>query len=413
MRNSDFMFEVGQLIKTNSGSIIITKHEKFNGYKNYQYKCQKCGYNCGEFYTNDGKKHNELWITEDSLKNGSGCACCGTYATVENINSIKATIPNYKDYGVSEEDAKRYRPNNKNVEIKCICSNCGKIHKKTIKNVFRNNYVVCNCGNGRSYPEKFISKLLDINNIEYIIEFSKSNEKWCGKYRYDFYLPDYNSIIEVHGKQHYKQTNRKGARTLEEEQINDETKKELALNNGINKYIIVDFRNSNVDWIKNSIKTTELFNIVTITDDILNECDKYALSNSIKYICDLWNKYKINSPYGSITDFISCNNLKITRQCVRKYLKKGNEFGWCIYNPDSEKKNKDNKNARNNRCKYGKRVAIVKNGIILKIYNSLGELEENSINDFGVFLSKTQINLICNKKRKTLYKDFDFLYINN
>ena len=104
-------------------------------------------YDCGEFYTNDGKKHNELWVKEDTLKHGGGCACCGTYATVEKINSIKATISNYEDYGVSEEDAKRYRPNNKNIKIKYVCNNCGKTHEKTIRNIFRNNHVVCDCSN--------------------------------------------------------------------------------------------------------------------------------------------------------------------------------------------------------------------------------------------------------------------------
>ena len=51
---------------------------------------------------------------------------------------------------------------------------------------------------------------------------------------YDFYIPELEAIIEVHGSQHYGQGFEKvGGRTLEEEQINDRLKEDLAKQNGI------------------------------------------------------------------------------------------------------------------------------------------------------------------------------------
>lgn len=55
---------------------------------------------------------------------------------------------------------------------------------------------------GSSKGEKFISKILKENNINFIREF-RLPEILNVKYRYDFWLPDHNLLIEFHGGQHY------------------------------------------------------------------------------------------------------------------------------------------------------------------------------------------------------------------
>lgn len=56
----------------------------------------------------------------------------------------------------------------------------------------------CNSSRG----EHCIENILNKNNIKFIREYILPNQN--NKFRYDFYLPDINIIIEFHGIQHYK-----------------------------------------------------------------------------------------------------------------------------------------------------------------------------------------------------------------
>ena len=75
------------------------------------------------------------------------------------------------------------------------------------------------------------------NNIKYISQY---NPNWAKKYRYDFYLPDYNTIIECQGIQHYKPVDFAGkgddwAKKLFEKNVKtDKIKYELAVKNNCN-----------------------------------------------------------------------------------------------------------------------------------------------------------------------------------
>ena len=59
--------------------------------------------------------------------------------------------------------------------------------------------------------------------------------------KYDIYIPLYNLIVEVHGRQHYEEVDFFKNRTLAEEQANDRLKQQYALDNGFN-YMVVDYR---------------------------------------------------------------------------------------------------------------------------------------------------------------------------
>ena len=72
--------------------------------------------------------------------------------------------------------------------------------------------------------------LLKQLKVSYIREFSKADAIWCDNYRYDFYLLDYNVIIEMHGEQHYKNSFESiGGMSLEEVQLNDKMKNKKAI----------------------------------------------------------------------------------------------------------------------------------------------------------------------------------------
>ena len=90
-----------------------------------------------------------------------------------------------------------------------------------------------NCGDKVSYDEKFLSSILSQLKVDFATQLSKSTFNWCDKYRYDFYIPSLNMIIETHGIQHYEE-NKNWTMSLEEEQENDKIKKELAYQTKLN-----------------------------------------------------------------------------------------------------------------------------------------------------------------------------------
>ena len=110
------------------------------------------------------------------------------------------------DLGMSREDAETHT-HGSNDKVIVICPHCGKTRKALIKHIYTTKSIACTCGDGVSYPEKFIISLLDQLNVKYIHEYKP---KWSCNKRYDFYLYTYDIIIECHGEQHYKQTTRKG-----------------------------------------------------------------------------------------------------------------------------------------------------------------------------------------------------------
>ena len=84
--------------------------------------------------------------------------------------------------------------------------------------------------------ETAVAILLKENNIQYIREKTYEDLRG-GKFRYDFYLPKLNTIIEVNGQQHYYEV--WGGRTgLLKQQENDRRKISYALANKIIMFTI-------------------------------------------------------------------------------------------------------------------------------------------------------------------------------
>lgn len=139
------------------------------------------------------------------------------------------------------------------------------------------DYYCSERGSG-SFPERFMKSLLDQLGIDYarekVFDWSAgtgSNAR-MGQKRYDFYIPTTSTIIEVHGAQHYDGGFESlGGRTLAEEQENDLFKAELAKQNGIQHYIVVNAVSSDFKFLRNSVSTnadfTTCFNLSEIDWD--------------------------------------------------------------------------------------------------------------------------------------------------
>ncbi len=89
-----------------------------------------------------------------------------------------------------------------------------------------------------SKGEKQILLYLTKYNINYIKEKSFNNclSPKGNKLRFDFYLPDYNLLIEFDGQHHYKPVNKynRAKRVHNQTVINDQIKNQFVLDNNIN-----------------------------------------------------------------------------------------------------------------------------------------------------------------------------------
>lgn len=322
-----WVYNIGDNIKdqicTHKRDLTITNRKwdntlrKSRNNKWYQYQCNICGYN---------SETDDTWINEDYLKNrGQGCSCCSGVKVIKGINDVATTAPWIVKYFVNIEDAYTHtKTSSKKVLMRCPI--CGKTKMIPINRLYTQGFSCPICGDGISFPEKVFMSLLDQLHIKYKWQLNKTDFEWCDKYRYDFYLIDYNYIVETHGMQHYELRIGSKFGSLEEIQRNDAIKIELAANNNIDEYIVLDCRYSRLDWILNSIENSILKDIIDLSNVDFDAIEKYINGSLFKEVCDT---YKERHP--EITTEILANEFGISRGCVTKYLKKGTKIGLCNY----------------------------------------------------------------------------------
>lgn len=288
----------------------FTSNEKW-----YQYECLECG--------------NKDWIVETALCDSQhiGCNVCSTRPkkVVPGINDIATTAPWMVKYFENPEDATKYCKTTKQ-KIDFVCPDCGRHHIKAIGTVYTCHNLSCPCQDGWSYPNKFMHSVLEQSRISF--ETEKIFD-WSKERIYDNYIK-YNGlqiITEQHGKQHYEREINKNGRTVEEEQENDKMKQDLAIQNNIDYYFVIDCRESTKEYIKNSILNSGLFSILNINpNDIdFDKCDEFATSNMTKQICEYKNSH------SDMTTKEIAKLFHISYKTANDWIKKGAKLGWCTY----------------------------------------------------------------------------------
>jgi len=247
--------------------------------------------------------------------------------------SIATTNPEFFKYFVNIQDAYTYSHGSM-TKVLMKCPECGFQKKCIINDVTRQGFSCNKCGDGISYPEKFMFGLLEQLNVDFQTQLSNVTFEWCGIYKYDFYIPLINCIIETHGLQHYEEQLQtiENVRSLEDEQANDILKEYLAKENGINEdhYIVIDCRYSNLEWIKDHVLSSKLAVFFDLSNIDWNKCHLSACKNIVKLVCDLWNEHKA---IKEIIPIVHCSY-----NTVVNYLKQGYKIGWSDYNPQLKKK---------------------------------------------------------------------------
>lgn len=392
MRNTkvNFKYEIGENIADENRNIKIKNRyfEKKESLKNgkkytsklkyYDFYCNKCG------YTNNHVLEKCLY------SNKYGCPCCSHRILVEGINNIPATDPWMIPYFQGGYDeAKKYMANT-NTKAMMICPDCNTTKMVRIGKLKQTQTISCSCGDGFSYPEKFLLSLLNQTDIEY--EFQKTFD-WCvfnnpfqNKIvtgRYDFYIESLNLIIETDGGWH-KKDNALSGQSKEESLFIDNEKDRLASMNGID-VIRLDCSISSKKYILNSLKLSEFNQYIDLSNINFEDCNIYAMSNLRKTIID---KYKSN------------NTLLATDLSKEYKISSSTICNWLRSEGISSKARADEKLKKGTYTHIMKPVRISEDGINYRVYESVVSLAEHFEKDFGCKCSYGGI-WYCIKNNKT------------
>lgn len=369
---------VDELSKKSPNIEVIDKYIKAS--IKITHRCKICGH---------------IWRVEpSSILHGTGCpVCAGSICggAPKYINSIWAS--KYKDFFsqyLTDEQMKIYMPHS-NTKIDVVCPHCQR-HKKIAPNaILFSHGIGCVCSDGISYPNKFIYSLLDQLKVDYEPEYVFD---WAKDKRYDVYIHNLNCIIENHGGQHYdKGFLSMDGKTLQEEKENDIIKQNLAIQNGIKYYIVLDCRKSDVDWIKKSVLSSELNNLFDLSLVDFCKCSKFACSNLVKTVADLWNDGL------SVKDIVLKTGLPSAT--VQHYLIKASKSNMCDWTPQKSHKRGAEMHSGEKHHMARMVVQYNKNNNVIKIWKYAKQASNGLKTNENIKINDKNIIACCRGKRIT------------
>lgn len=320
----------GGLIQTDKDEVI----RKFVGVHGDKYDYSEIKYNGAHskiMIFCKVKGHGFFPQSPTSHMSGVGCPYCSGISTSDD-NRLSIKRPDLLKYLVNIDDGHNLSvSSNKKIYLKC--PDCGKPTRNqvAVDKLSRRGFSCAYCNDRISIPEKFCMNILMQLGIDF--EPQKIFD-WAKDKRYDIYLEKYGVVAEIHGMQHYRETNR--GRTLEHEISNDLTKKKLAIENGINenKYITIDCRYSEFEYLReNNIKAlSQILCLDNIDWSLVWENSQASL---LAKACDMWkNKDTNQCSVSSIS-----KQFKVCKNTVLSWLNKGAKLGLCDYNGKINHKN--------------------------------------------------------------------------
>ena len=389
----EFIYNIGDIIN----NLLITDTKRIalnNGHvvKAYKYKCLKCGFDCSEHYDLENKKYKkEGFLLQSNLLQGKGCVCCSNKVIVKGINDIATTNPELVKYFVNIDDAYTHTYGSGD-KVLCKCPICGYKKEVSIHNLKRKGFGCPKCGDGISYPNKFMFNLLEQLGLEFQTEYCP---QWIDKSKYDFYIPSMKLIIEMDGNFHYI-NNKMNGQTAEKSKKIDNRKDKLAKEHGF-KVIRINCNYYDIskrfEYVKeNTIKSLkDIFDFNNIDWDSIDY--QSNINNLLLKVCKLKHDNH-NLTASQISELLKPQN-SCSKSTIIKWLRLGNKIGLCEYDIDKEKG-----------IKY---VEMFKNNISFGIFKNIHNLEKHSEKLFGIKLNTQGISRACLNNKP--YKGYTFKYI--
>ena len=195
-------------------------------------------------------EHGEFAQTPRDHLSGKGCPkCAGTFMDrdyfIEKANVVHGNKYIY--------DKVEYV--NTHIKVTIICPEHGEFTQTPSNHLNGKGCPKCNYSHG----ERYFYEQLELSNIKYDPQKTYDDLKGLGDglLSYDFYLPEYNTLVEIDGVQHYNE--KCGWHQKEEDwtirQIHDEAKNEYAENNRI-ELIRIPYLNGVNDEFKVQVQQT-------------------------------------------------------------------------------------------------------------------------------------------------------------
>lgn len=372
-----FKFDIGYKYKNTFGTFEIIERFMDHG-KRYKVKCLTCGY---------------VFIRKEfEIKNEQGCSCCAGRTVVPGINDMWTTNPELAKLLNDPEDGYKYTQSSNKV-LTWKCPDCGELIYKTAGTVNERGLGCRSCGSGISYPNRFMFNLLRELNVKFK---SEKTFDWSDGRVYDFYLEDYNYIIEVHGMQHYRDCGFTVG--IKEQKKIDKYKEKLAKNNKIDEYIIIDCRYSEAEYIMNNIKNSLLNKMFDLSKIDIEELDKKSRTKMMYEIIDFYKKGMEVSEIAKIYD--------ITITAVYNYLHKAEKMGFIKFDYSKSNKLRSSNGQSTYYQNHSTPIKCVENEYY---FGSLALVESESEKIFGRKILKSCVCVALRDNKQTYGYTFEYV----
>lgn len=275
-------------------------------------------------------------LTPHQFKQGRRCPFCANRKVYIGVNDLNTIRPDMVKYLHNKEDRFLHYGSGKVVEWECL--DCGHIFKRSISDMCSRCFSCPRCGDGISYPNKFMFNiLLQIKDLDFLdrefrpdwCKFILNNKETFGKYDIYFGYKNKSYIIELDGGLGHG--NRVIGKTQEESLYIDNIKDELALGHNI-KVIRINCNyetNDRFTYIKNNILHSELINILDFKTVDFNKADLESLCSYTILAAKYWND---GMSVGDISKTMNLHN-----STIHNYLEKCTKLRLCSYDKEESK----------------------------------------------------------------------------
>jgi len=212
-------------LQINFAEIVPIENSFDNVKSKMSFQCKVCGY---------------IW--ESSVGTAfswkAGCKKCFGNANKNTADFIEEVKQLNSDIEVISEYV------NALTTVKLHCKKCGEVWEQTPHKLLHNIPLCPNCN--LSAGETVIKLFLQKNNVVFKQQYTYSDCVDKNKLPFDFYLPEYNMLIEYQGKQHYQLAyfgnydKKQAEENLKTQQNHDKIKSDYCKSNNI-KLLVIPF----------------------------------------------------------------------------------------------------------------------------------------------------------------------------
>lgn len=282
----EYKYDVGRHIQLGKTDITILDQIRMGSrnVRGYKYVCNTC--------------HQTNEISEYNIADKGCCPVCSGSIVVPGINDIATTdswmVPFFQDKALTQ-----LRSHGAGDELYFICPDCGRTRSKrmAISTLYSTRSIACVCGDGYSYPNKFMYSVLEQLLLQKRIKgFDKEYiDDWTDGKRYDFLVTLFDErekplIIEMDGGLGH------GNRTMDKTILPEDTvavdqwKDEQALMHG---YQIkrIDALLSEKEYLEKSIRSS-LSDLIDFQYVDWSYAEQFAYSNLVKDVCIYYESHK-------------------------------------------------------------------------------------------------------------------------